>query len=265
MPQAAFGYLWLSPRVNSANEQSLSLQRESSLRQACLKQGWSWQGLELDRSLNTQAAERPLLKRRLKNLQEPDILLIQSTLDLGRRFYDVFALMELFRRCSSKGNLVVLDQDLRINRHEGSEVLMILSSIPQLQGLNQPQPEREMTHRSEVSRVNGGACPYGYQIDPDSNEFVLLETEAQIVQRIFKERSRGRSLRQIAQKLSHEGIKTKRGGRWHANTIKSILENPFYTGEYHTHYARLDHHHPAVVSSALFYDINSHFSDDIAL
>ncbi|MEZ0371014.1 MAG: hypothetical protein ACAI44_18115 [Candidatus Sericytochromatia bacterium] len=42
----------------------------------------------------------------------------------------------------------------------------------------------------------------------------------------------------------------------------SILENPFYTSVYQTHYATLDQHHPAIVSSELFYEINGHLFTD---
>lgn len=263
MPNA-YGYLWLAPRVLPEQEFTLTQDRQIQLQTLCQAQKWQWQGLEVDRSLSTQAAERPLLKRRLKSLKDSDILLVQSTLDLGRRFYDVFALMELFRQSASLGSLIIQEQDLKINHCEGSEVLMILSRIPQLNC--KIQQTTLPAHRSEVSKVNGGACPYGYEIHPDSNEYILIEAEAQIIQRIFKERARGRSLRQIALKLTQDQIPTKRGGRWHANTIKSILENPFYTGVYQTHYAKLEHHHPEIISEALFYEINGHlFCDDIAL
>lgn len=262
MPRA-FSYLWIAPRIDVNQEFTLRQEREKSLQAACLEQGWDYAGLETDRSLNTVAAERPVLRRLLKRLGEQDLLLVCDLTDFGRRFYDVYALMELFRQTRSRGSLVALAQDLRIDRHHGSEVLMVLSRIPQL---NRPQPPEPAGKRSEVSRCNGGACPYGYRIDPDSNEYTLDPAEAQVVQRIFKQRARGQSLRQIVSALSYAEIPTKRGGRWHANTIKSILENPFYTGIYQTHYASLDNHHPAIISSELFYSLNGHLDcDDIAL
>src|SRR5690606_26423353 len=78
----------------------------------------------------------------------------------------------------------------------------------------------------------GGACPYGYIIDSKSNQYKIIEEEALVVRRIFRERLSGRSLRQIANDLRKDDIATKRGGKWQANTIKTILENTFYTGVY---------------------------------
>lgn len=261
--QKAFAYLWLSPKISSHQEAEFGTAREQELKATCLRQGWAFQGLQIDRSLNTRVAERPVLKRLLRRLDEADLLLVGDLSDLGRRFYDVYALMELFRQAPGSGSLVALAQNLWINRHQGSEVLMVLSQIPQLKGLAVAEPAA--CRRSEVSRCNGGACPYGYRIDAETNEYQLEAAEAEVVRRIFKARMRGQSLRQIAQALTHAGSLTKRGGRWHANTIKSILENPFYMGVYQTHYATLTEHHPPLVSSELFYGINPHLGDDIAL
>ncbi len=261
MLKNAFAYLWIPPNTTREQETALRLMREQSLKASCEERGWQFADFAVDRSLNKSAAERPLLKQLLKKLGEHDMLLVQTTLDLGQRFYDVYGLMDLFRQ-GRHGSFIALEQDLLINRHEGSEVMMVLSRIPQLNG---SRPQTAEHRRSETSRCNGGACPYGYQIDSSSNEYLLNPSEAEVVRRIFKDRARGLSLRQIGDALTRQGMHTKRGGRWHANTIKSILENPFYTGAYHTHYAVLENHHPAVISSALFYELNSHLCDDIAL
>lgn len=260
-----YAYLWLPPHTPATTEQALRQTRGTDLENYCQQQKWDWQGLEIDRSLNLNPLKRPILKRLLKNLQPDDLLLVQSLLDLGRRFHDVHTLLKVFQASGSQGGMLALDEGLRIDRHAGSELLMVLSSIPQLiPQANTEKPEKYT--RSELSRQNGGACPYGYQVHSDSNEYALIPTEAKVVRQIFKLRARGQSLRQIALKLTHDDIKTKRGGRWHANTIKAILENPFYTGAYQTHYTTFDNHHPEIISTALFYEINGHLlCDDIAL
>jgi len=264
----AYAYLWLAPELAAPQQQLQREARGQSLEAFCHEQGWSWQGLQVDQSLNPHPARRPVLKQLLKRLQAEDILLVQSLLDLGRRFHDAHTLMQLFRQTGSLGSLVAVKQNLRFNRQAGSEILNALAKIPQL---NSEQPETLSVQatayqRSELSRNNGGACPYGYQIHAESNEYELIAAEAKVVRQIFKLRAKGQSLRQIALKLTHEGSRTKRGGRWHANTIKAILENPFYTGAYQTHYARFEHHHPEIISPALYYEINAHLlCDDIAL
>ena len=44
-------------------------------------------------------------------------------------------------------------------------------------------------------------------------------------QRIGAERAEGKSLRAIAEGLTADGIQTARGGKWHASTIKHVLNS----------------------------------------
>lgn len=52
-----------------------------------------------------------------------------------------------------------------------------------------------------------------------------LTAGAGVVKRIARERKRGRSLREIADGLTDDGVPTGHGGaRWHASTVKAVLE-----------------------------------------
>lgn len=263
----AYGYFWTAPELPAEQWQLRLEARGHSLEKHCQQNNWHWQGLHADRSLNTEALQRPVLKQLLRLMRQQDLLLVHDLRDLGRRFHDVYSLMTHFHQGSQPGSLLALAQEMTINTEAGADILAVLSKIPQLSPKHPEAqaPQSLIYQRSELSRQNGGACPYGYAINPANNEYVLIPEEAKVVRQIFKLRARGQSLRQIAQRLAHEGSRTKRGGRWHANTIKAILENPFYTGAYETHYARFEQHHPEIISSALYYELNAHLlCDDIA-
>ncbi len=260
-----YGYLWLAPDLSAEQAEQLCQQRESELTNYLTAQSADWQGLLVDRSLETDPAHRPHLQALLKQLKQDDTVIVSSLLDLGRRFHDVYALLEWFRQ-SPQGCFLALSEDLAVSRHQQSELLLTLSRIPQLQAQPGPHLPAVNYERSELSRQNGGACPFGYRINKHSNQYELIPAEAQIVRQVFKQRARGHSLRQIVRDLTHQGVTTKRGGRWHANTIKSILENPFYTGCYQTHYTSFEQHHPPIISSDLYYQLNAHLlCDDIAM
>lgn len=49
-----------------------------------------------------------------------------------------------------------------------------------------------------------------------------------IVERIKAYRDNGRSLRWIAEQMNTEAVPTKKGGKWHASTIKYLLGNNLY-------------------------------------
>lgn len=92
--------------------------------------------------------------------------------------------------------------------------------------------------------------PMGYFKDKNTGEIVVMDEPANIVRRIFKMYLDGYGLKNIAQKLNAEGIKTPRYYQqkyigkgipsskpeitsrylWEGTAVKRILQNEFYTG-----------------------------------
>jgi hypothetical protein len=68
--------------------------------------------------------------------------------------------------------------------------------------------------------------PYGFVRDGDS--LVPLAEEQAIVGRIQALRANGWPLRRIAGALNDDGIPTKQGGRWFAQTVKDIVSNTLH-------------------------------------
>lgn len=62
------------------------------------------------------------------------------------------------------------------------------------------------------------------------DEYVIVESEAEIVRKIFMEYLSGLSVRQIATNLNNDGIKTKLGSTWSPSAIERLLDNEKYTG-----------------------------------
>jgi DNA invertase Pin-like site-specific DNA recombinase len=67
-----------------------------------------------------------------------------------------------------------------------------------------------------------GSPPMGFRAE--GRELVPDDGEQAAVARIVELRAEGRSLREIADRLDQEGIKSKRGGRWHPQTLRRVLE-----------------------------------------
>ena len=75
----------------------------------------------------------------------------------------------------------------------------------------------------------GGRVPYGYERDPDGR-LRIVPDQARIVQRIFRERRRKRTLRAIADDLNREGIPSPGGAAWHPFRVSYVVDNPKYRG-----------------------------------
>jgi DNA invertase Pin-like site-specific DNA recombinase/flagellar basal body rod protein FlgC len=72
--------------------------------------------------------------------------------------------------------------------------------------------------------------PFGYK--KGDGVFVPDETNAPIVQMIFKDYIGGMTVRQIAQKLNNMGVKTIHGNSFGNRNVEYIISNPVYIGQF---------------------------------
>lgn len=79
-------------------------------------------------------------------------------------------------------------------------------------------------------KVHVTLAPYGYDYDKEAKNFVINSSEVETVKEIFSLYLQGNGLNKIANILTERRVATKRGGKWAGQTIRSILENEFYTG-----------------------------------
>ena len=98
-----------------------------------------------------------------------------------------------------------------------------------------------ITMRLSAGRINkaqkggfaGGSTAMGYV---SKNKKLKIDKEqAEVIRMIFKmKRYKKMGLREIARELNNLNIPTSRvNSRWHARTVKYILENPLYRGTLH--------------------------------
>lgn len=82
--------------------------------------------------------------------------------------------------------------------------------------------------------VGAGKIPYGYTFDKKTpGGLIVDEQQAGVVQRIFHMYIKGHSMREIAEWLTREGVSNWGGNpEWAKSTVKHILINPIYAGEF---------------------------------
>lgn len=86
---------------------------------------------------------------------------------------------------------------------------------------------------------HAGGRAYGYRIIPGQpGELEIVESEANVVRRIFSEYVQGKTPREIAFGLNRDSVRSPRGDRWSASTINGnkkrhhgILVNELYAGK----------------------------------
>ena len=111
---------------------------------------------------------------------------------------------------------------------ESSVLMRSLSAVPRVRWAYQRK------FQSGDIILNTG-CMLGYRkAGKDENgrdEYEIVEEEAEIVRRIYREYLAGISITRICNNLEAEGIKTKFGKeKWRFGRVESILTNEKYTG-----------------------------------
>ncbi len=72
---------------------------------------------------------------------------------------------------------------------------------------------------------------YGYQWDKTIGKRLVIDHEAQVVNKIFTMALQGFSFHKMALELNNKSIRTKSGSMWYPLTIKRIATNQAYTGK----------------------------------
>lgn len=86
----------------------------------------------------------------------------------------------------------------------------------------------KMRFMARNGQHTGGKPALGYTVEND--RLAVCEPEAAIVRRIFREYADGRSYREIIEGLNRDGLKTKRGSSFGANSLHDLLHNEKYIG-----------------------------------
>lgn len=242
------GYVWTQAEAAELGEKEV-------IQAYCSANSMNLEEVKVDAATQGAALERPSMKAIAEKANST--VVIASLSSLGRRFHDVATVLSEFNHKDIR--LISVQENIDTGRPDGAQLLKLFVTIPQVASwVRPPKPNTapKIFVRSREVLHNGGTCPYGYSLDEATNQFVVIGTEAQVVQRIFRERAAGRSLRQIGNDLTRDAVPTKRGGRWQANTVKTILENIFYTGDYQTQNKLYTNDHEAVISRTMFDQVN---------
>jgi DNA invertase Pin-like site-specific DNA recombinase len=75
----------------------------------------------------------------------------------------------------------------------------------------------------------GGKAPYGYEKDLQGG-LRVVEDQAKVVRRIYRERRQRRTLQAIADGLNADRIPSPSGGAWQVSSVSYLLDNPKYRG-----------------------------------
>lgn len=182
-----------------------------------------------DEGLSGSTLERPGLQRALAMLRagEVDGLVVCKLDRLTRSTRDLLALVaELFEDGSRA--LASIAESVDTTTAAGRLVLTVLGALATWERETIAERTSEALRHLSAQGVKMGREGYGWRYteaqDGEGRRVVEdVPEERAAAQRAAALRAEGLTLRAIAERLTVEGIGTKRGGRWHAKTVRSLI------------------------------------------
>ena len=197
------------------------------IRKWCKEQGLEIKTILRDIESNSTSLELPNLKKLLSLIVKDKVsILIVVRLDrLTRsiRLYKEF--LNLFEK--HKIRFVSVTEGLDSKTKSGKMVLEALGIMALWDAKSIPDRTREMIERKRKIGERVGHAPFGYTYQ--NKRLTPVEKELAISKLIREKREdENLSYHKIAKLLNSQRLRAKRGGRWYAETIKVICENPLY-------------------------------------
>ncbi|MDY4950438.1 MAG: recombinase family protein [Clostridium cadaveris] len=185
----------------------------------------------IDEAKSAKTDDRPNFTRMIKesSLELFNMIIVQKLDRFARNRYD-----SAFYKKKLKDNSVKVVSVLE-HLDDSPESIMLESVLEGMAEYYSVNLAREvmkgMKETALQCKHTGGTPALGYDLNKDKT-YKINESEAKIVQKIFKMYSDGNSYNTIIDTLNNDGYRTKRGNLFGKNSLYDILRNERYTGVY---------------------------------
>ena len=221
------GYVRVSTEQQADGGVSLDAQR-AKLEAYAVAMDLELVAIEEDAGLSAKTLERPALQRALAMLDAgaAEGLLVAKLDRLTRSVRDLGELVE--RYFASKCSLLSVADSIDTRSAAGRLVLNVLTSVAQWEREATGERTRDAMAHLKASGVHVGGTALGWERTAETDAHgrrMIRGVEADLVtiERIGVLHAEGLTLRAIAERLTAEGRRTKRGGKWAPETVRRVI------------------------------------------
>ncbi len=148
------------------------------------------------------------------------ILVVYSLSRLSRSTKDTLALAERLEKAGA--DLVSLSERIDTTSASGKMVFRMLAVLNEFE--RDQISERTSTALQHKKARHEAYCRTPYGFDRIGKMLVMNHEEQVVLEEILTRRAQGWSYQSIADALNSDSIPTKRGCRWHAATVRSVVQ-----------------------------------------
>ena len=221
-------YIRVSTAQQADEGVSLDAQR-AKLEAYCVALDLDLVAVYVDAGVSAKSLKRPGLQAAFEQLEagDADALLVAKLDRLTRSVMDLGWLLDA-KRFGGHWELLSVGDSIDTRSAGGRLVLRILATVSEWEREAISERTREALDHLKAQGVELGRAPLGTrrtdELDDAGRRVLEADPEEQrAVEAILELRRAGLSLRAIAGELTSIGIRTKRGGSWHASTVRGVL------------------------------------------
>ena len=220
----AIGYVRVSTDEQAREGVSLDAQR-SRIRAYCEAKELELVDMLTDDGISGKTLERPALRELVRRCERGEVghVVVVKLDRLTRRTRDLLALVDdLF--LARNIELHSVSESLDTSTPHGRFVLTLFGGLAQMEReLVGERTRTALAYKREQGQPTSHP-PYGFKANGSRETMVAIPEELAVVERILNTWRRGGSYAGIASELNGEGVPTKRGRRWHASTVRGIVQ-----------------------------------------
>ncbi len=178
-----------------------------------------------DDGISGKTLDRPALRELVARCERGEVRnVVVVKLDrLTRRTRDLLALVDdLF--LARQIELHSVSESLDTSTPHGRFVLTLFGGLAQMERELIGERTRSALAYKRQQRQPTSHAPLGFQANSSRERMEPVPEELAIVRRILEAWRAGGTYAGIAAHFNGEGVPTKRGGRWHASTVRGIVQ-----------------------------------------
>lgn len=211
-----------------------------------------------DRAISGRTDDRPGFQLMLHEIGKirPHAVILWKTDRLGRDRYTLALAKKTIRDAGAQIHYVA-----ETNPTDSPESVLLEGLLESMAEFYSKQLRQNVTrgmrYNAEHCLFNGHKL-LGYSVD-DTRHYIPDPSTAPIVQRIFTDYANGRPMQDIANELNEAGIRTVLGKTFTVNSLRHILHNRAYIGEYRYSDVIVPGGMPRLISDDLFQQVQARF------
>ena len=211
-----------------------------------------------DRAISGRTDDRPGFQLMLHEIGKirPHAVILWKTDRLGRDRYTLALAKKTIRDAGAQIHYVA-----ETNPTDAPESVLLEGLLESMAEFYSKQLRQNVTrgmrYNAEHCLFNGHKL-LGYAVD-DTRHYIPDPATAPIVLRIFNDYADGRPMQDIANELNEAGIRTVLGRKFTVNSLRHILHNRAYIGEYRYSDVIVPDGMPRLISDDLFQRVQARF------